>query len=118
MKAPSPDEIRLDAGLPESASFHGWLIHNPEQDDFLLKANDHHGALTFAWCPSPESAKRYNRFSRAYKALNSFELEDRAIIVASFDIGRQIIVIAPKQFHERLMTDSNNPFRASDLLKH
>ncbi|MDN4706073.1 hypothetical protein QYZ41_10235 [Vibrio parahaemolyticus] len=40
MKAPSPEEIRLDAGLPDNANFHGWLIHNPYKDDFLLKATD------------------------------------------------------------------------------
>lgn len=115
MKAPSPEQIKLDAGLPENANFHGWLIHNPDKDDFLLKATDKGAASTFAWCPSPESAKRYNRFSRAHKVLTNFELEDRAIIVASFDIGRQIIVIAPKQFNERFMADSNNPFRTSGI---
>tara|TARA_Y100000588_G_C14068726_1_gene844820 strand:- start:40 stop:393 length:354 start_codon:yes stop_codon:yes gene_type:complete len=115
MKAPSPEQIKLDAGLPENANFHGWLIHNPDKDDFLLKATDKGGASTFAWCLSPESAKRYNRFSRAYKVLTNFELEDRAIIVASFDVGRQIIVIAPSQINERFMADSRNPFRTSDL---
>lgn len=115
MNAPSPEEIRLDAGLPENANFHGWLIHNPEKDDFLLKAMDKGATSNFAWCRSPESAKRYNRFSRAYKAFNNFELQDRAIIVASFDIGRQIIVIAPKRFNERFMSSSNNPFRTLDV---
>jgi hypothetical protein len=114
MSMPNPEQIKQDAGLPESANFHGWMIHNPEQDDFLLKANDQDSVLTFAWCPSPELAKRYNRFSRATKELERFELQDRAIIVAVFDLGLQIIVIGPDELKERLSLPSDNPFRSKN----
>lgn len=113
MNVPTPEQIKSEAGLPNSANFHGWLIHNPEKDDFLLEANDKGPALTSAWCLTPESAKRYNRFARAYKALSRFELQDRAIIVAAFDIGRQIIVIAPDTFKDLMTTESGNPFRTN-----
>ncbi|EGR0771658.1 hypothetical protein P7M03_16430 [Vibrio parahaemolyticus] len=116
MNMPTPEQIKLESGLPNHANFHGWLIHNPEQDDFLLKASEHRGALAFSWCPSPESAKRYNRFARALKAIKHFELEDRAVIVASFDVGRQIVVIAPEAFKERFSVDSANPFRTNELI--
>lgn len=115
MNVPTPEQIKQEAGLPKTANFHGWLIHNPEKDDFLLKAKDKNAFMTSAWCLTPESAKRYNRFARAFKALNDLELQDRAIIVAAFDVGRQIVVIAPDAFKERLLCESNNPFRSSQI---
>ncbi|EGU42105.1 hypothetical protein [Vibrio scophthalmi] len=117
MKAPTPEQIRIEAGLPSNASFHGWLIHNPEQDDFLLVYKDNGLVISRKWCPMPEVAMRFNRFTRAYKALIRLEIEHKAIIVASFDLGNQIIVIGADTFRERFMLDSDNPFRA-DNIKH
>lgn len=114
MSIPTPEQIKLDAGLPENANFHGWLIHNPELDDFLLKSVDNGPILSFQWCRTPDSAKRYNRFVRADKALKRFELEDRAIIVAAFDLGSQVIVIGPDIYKDRMSIPSVNPFRAGE----
>ncbi|MBF4313134.1 hypothetical protein EAY03_25565, partial [Vibrio anguillarum] len=62
-----------------------------------------------AWCLSPEKALRFKQFKKAFKMLESFELSDRAMIVAAFDIGKQIMISSPNQ--EPMMADTDNPFR-------
>lgn len=115
MSIPTPEQIKLEAGLPQAANFHGWLIHNPECDDFLLKYKENAHVISKKWCKLPDTAMRFNRYSRAIKTLKNLELDNRAIIVIAFDFGSQIIVIGPDVFQERMSLPSDNPFRADHL---
>lgn len=117
MKTITPEELKRAAGLPDNANFHGWLIHNPEMDDFLHKYRDTKDALEKLWIPFPDKAMRFNRFNRALKVIQRLELQNRVIIVAAFDLGKQIIVLAPNDYKERMGLPSDNPFR-TDLIKH
>ncbi|BCK31588.1 Uncharacterised protein [Vibrio cholerae] len=107
----TPEELKKVAGLPEHANFHGWLIHSPEKDDFLLKYKEKGIAISKTWCGLPDQAMRFNRFVRALKVIELLELQNQAIIVAAFDLGRQIVVLAPNDFKERMSLPSSNPFR-------
>ncbi|SON48609.1 hypothetical protein [Vibrio tapetis] len=115
MSIPTPEQIKKDARLPENANFHGWLIHNPECDDFLLQYKERAGVISKKWCGLPDAAMRFNRYTRALKVLKNLELDDRAIIVVAFDLGSQIIVIGPDVFQDRMSLPSDNPFRAGHL---
>ncbi|EJB8542876.1 hypothetical protein MW369_003362 [Vibrio parahaemolyticus] len=115
MSTIKPEELKKAAGLPENANFHGWLIHNPEQDDFLFKYKDTKSAISKLWCGLPDQAIRFNRFARAIKVIELLELHNRAIIVAAFDLGSQIIVLAPNDFKDRMSLPSSNPFRAYSI---
>jgi|TARA_Y100000588_G_C14067592_1_gene844308 hypothetical protein len=117
MSTIKPNELKKAAGLPDNANFHGWLIHNPEQDDFLLNYKDTKSVINKLWCAVPDQAMRFNRFTRAVKLVERLELHNRAIIVAAFDLGSQIVVLAPNDFEDRMSLPSSNPFRA-DSIKH
>ena len=117
MSVIKPEELKKAAGLPDSANFHGWLIHNPEDDDFLFKFKENKAVISKLWCRLPDQAVRFNRFSRALKVVERLELQNRAIIVAAFDLGSQVIVLAPNDFKDRMSLPSSNPFRA-DSIKH
>ncbi len=58
---------------------------------------------------TPENAHRFKQFKKVSKALEQLELDDRAMIVAAFDIGRQIVIASP--YDERFEAESDNPFR-------
>ncbi|UHJ61626.1 hypothetical protein [Vibrio furnissii] len=110
-----PEELKKAAGLPENANFHGWLIHSPEKDDFLLKYKEKGPLISKTWCGLPDQAMRFNRFVRALKVIELLELQNQAIIVAAFDLGRQIIILAPNDFLDRMSLPSSNPFRADSI---
>ncbi|WP_260600786.1 hypothetical protein [Vibrio cholerae] len=71
----TPEELKKVAGLPEHANFHGWLIHSPEKDDFLLKYKEKGIAISKTWCGLPDQAMRFNRFVRALKVIELLELQ-------------------------------------------
>ncbi|CAK1875941.1 hypothetical protein [Vibrio crassostreae] len=112
-----PEELKKVAGLPESAKFHGWLIHNPEQDDFLLQYKETDAILNKIWTGLPDQAMNFNLYSEALCTIEFLELKNRAIIVVAFDLGNQVIVIAPDDFKGRMSLPSSNPFR-TDSTKH
>ena len=115
MKEPNIEQMKLDMGLPKNTFFHGFLIHNPEQDDFLLSYKSNRSENLKAYCQTPDMAFRFMKFKKAYKALQDLEIEERAIIVAAFDLNNQILIVGPDAFKERLLAESNNPFRANEV---
>lgn len=107
MKEPNVTEIKQAAGVPVNSQFLGWLIHNPIKDDFLHALREPFGTL---WTPTPEKAKSFKHYREAALTLQAHELGDKALVVASFDIGSRIMIIAPNQ-HQHFLTESDNPFR-------
>lgn len=112
MNIPSSEKIKRDSGLPDSASFHGWLIHNPKQDDFLLTYKDFGHSSHRKWHPNPEVAIRFTRFAKATKIIERLEMEGSAIVVAAFDLGSQIVVLVPPECKNVMKLPSDNIFRA------
>jgi len=115
MKEPNIEQMKLDVGLPKNTFFHGFLIHNPEQDDFLLSYKSNRSTDLKSYCQTPETAHRFMKFKKAYKALKELEIEDRAIIVAAFDLNNQILIVGPEAFKDRFLADSDNPFRTNEV---
>ncbi|RYU49581.1 hypothetical protein [Aliivibrio finisterrensis] len=95
MIEPNLTKIRLDLGLSKDVVFHGFLIHNSEKDYFFFTFTHNQILINPSCTPTPSNAFRFKRFKKAFKAFQKLELEDRAIIVASFDIGTQILISSP-----------------------
>ncbi|EGQ9187737.1 hypothetical protein O1C43_003676 [Vibrio cholerae] len=91
----TPEELKKEVELPEQANFHGWLIHSPEKNDFLLKYKVEGIEISNTWTVLPNQAMRFNRFVRALKTIERLELQNQAIIVAAFDMGHHFFVISP-----------------------
>ncbi|MBE3972588.1 hypothetical protein HJ140_24490, partial [Vibrio parahaemolyticus] len=51
MKTPTPDQIKKECGLQANAQYIGWLVHNPNQDDFLIRYH----LDSSAWCLMPDT---------------------------------------------------------------
>ncbi|MCX9562152.1 hypothetical protein IG518_06495, partial [Vibrio cholerae] len=79
MSIMTPEELKKEVGLPEQANFHGWLIHSPEKNDFLLKYKVEGIEISNTWTVLPNQAMRFNRFVRALKAIERLELQNQAI---------------------------------------
>ncbi|MCX9560755.1 hypothetical protein IG557_18155, partial [Vibrio cholerae] len=62
MSIMTPEELKKEVGLPEQANFHGWLIHSPEKNDFLLKYKVEGIEISNTWTVLPNQAMRFNRF--------------------------------------------------------
>lgn len=94
MKTPTPEEIKKECGLPDNAQYIGWLVHNPNQDDFLMAYN----LDGSAWCLLPDTAHRFESLQSASDAINQLEIAYKAIVVIAFDLDSQVVVIAPDQY--------------------
>lgn len=83
--------LRSNLKLPESAEFLGWLIYNEDKDDFLQSYSLGDHFIRKAWILSPEGAKKFSTVKKANSVLNKIEVLN-CKVVASFDIGSQILV--------------------------
>ncbi len=108
MKEPNLSELKFSVGMPKEAVFYGWLIHNPAKDDFLYTFKNTTLVTKTTWGLTPEKAHHFSRLKKAAKTLEQLELNDRAIVVAAFDTGKQIEIIAE---HEQDISAETNPFR-------
>ncbi|EGU0147485.1 hypothetical protein P3637_13240 [Vibrio parahaemolyticus] len=108
MKIPTPEQIKKECGLPSNAQFIGWLVHNPNQDDFLIRYH----LDGSAWCLMPDTAYRFESFQFASDVINQLDIANKAIVVIAFDLNNQVVVIAPEQYRNEFQSESNNPFRA------
>jgi hypothetical protein len=82
--------LKREAGLPEEATFAGYVVHVPEKEDFLAHHEDDGGVVNRAYAPTPEYAIRYADRARATAVAQS--LPRKAVVCAVFDLGRQLAV--------------------------
>jgi hypothetical protein len=108
MKTPTPEQIKKECGLPANTQYIGWLVHNPNQDDFLIRYH----LDSSAWCLMPDTAHRFESFQSASDAIKQLDIANKAIVVIAFDLDSQVVVIAPDQYRDKFQSESNNPFRA------
>ena len=111
MTEPDIVKLRQEMGLAANALFHGWLIHNPEKDDFLHSFNEGRLTTETTWTQTPDGAFDFSEFALAVYTFQLLQLKGRAVIVASFDLGEQIIIASPQVEVVTNTNDSDNPFR-------
>ncbi len=93
MKEPSIFDIKSEAGLPNDAKFLGWVIHEPNSDEYLVKYQSNTDYCVKGWGLSPEHAKYFKTMKKAVSVIRELEMEDRAIPAPAFDVGKQLIVL-------------------------
>lgn len=89
-------EIRKELGIPDTASFLGWLVYNKSKDDFLQDYGTTNIATHKYWCLIPDIAKRFKTFNEANLIMEKLEMDTNVIAVAAFDIGNQILISEPE----------------------
>lgn len=66
-------QVIKELDLPENSKFMGYVVRNPEKDEFLVKykaSNDSIGAL---WAKNPGIAKVFSQREKAKKAIKILE---------------------------------------------
>ena len=111
MSEPDISKLRKEMQLPANAVFHGWLIHNPERDDFLHSFNEGRLTTETTWTQTPDGAFDFKEFILARHIFERLQLKGKAVIVASFDLDQQIIIASPQTEASQNANDSDNPFR-------
>jgi len=92
------DELKKEMNLPETTEFLGYSIHLKNVDEFIMEYEIKPGLLTnMWWTKSPERAKHFKSLKKAEKIKKKIKPE--ANIVWVFDIGSQIVVTQPKNYH-------------------
>lgn len=89
LKQRSLADIKKEYGLPESAEFLGYGVHNVERDEFLAQFEETPATTKRAWAKDPQLALPYGEFAEAYEVSRKCKV---AIVVGMFDIGDQIYV--------------------------
>lgn len=92
MEKPTVELLRKELNLPDTAIFYGWLIYNKEKDDFLHDYKIDDLLIRKYWCLTPDTAKRFKEFDKAYSMIKKLELTDDVVVVGSFDLGKQILI--------------------------
>ncbi len=54
-KEPSQFEMKKQFNLPENAVFLGWVIHHPENDEYVVTYTSNEYMANIGWGLSPES---------------------------------------------------------------
>lgn len=88
----SINNIKKELGIPLSTPFFGWLIHNLENDDYLLKYGLSDSIIKKSWIGSPEDALKFKTQKKAELILSKLEVSSFSEVVPSFDLGSKILV--------------------------
>jgi len=78
-------------GLTDAAKFCGFVIHIPENDEFIAKIEDNGFVKIIGYSPIPDFAIKYKRYDKALKASTKCD-KYTTIIGYVFDIGDQHLV--------------------------
>jgi hypothetical protein len=78
-------------GLTDAAKFCGFVIHIPENDEFIAKIVDNGFVKLIGYSCIPDYAIKYNRYDRAIKASIKCD-KYKTVIGYLFDCGEQHFV--------------------------
>ncbi|KGE66268.1 hypothetical protein K814_0119660 [Pseudomonas fluorescens LMG 5329] len=75
--------------MPASAVFHGYVVHIPSADEFLLEFVDSDAATSRLFTNSPSQAQRFHEFEEAYHLIR----KDKGEIVSGlFETENQYLI--------------------------
>jgi len=78
-------------GLTDAAKFCGFVIHIPENDEFIAKIEDNDFVKIIGYSAIPDFAIKYKRYDKALKAATNC-VKYKPIIGYLFDCGDQHFV--------------------------
>lgn len=82
-------EIIEELGLPTNSTFHGYAVHIPASDEFLIEYRDQADSTGRKWAKTPDLAKCFPEFSDAYEIARADRSE---IVVGVFETETQFFV--------------------------
>lgn len=82
-------EIMEELGLPPESTFHGYAVHIPASDEFLIEHRDQPDSSARKWAKTPALAKCFHEFADAYQNARADRGE---IVVGVFETETQFFV--------------------------
>lgn len=79
-----------EIGLPDTAKFCGYVIHLPNEDEFVADIIETQASVVRKFCNLPELAKRYQDTKKALK--DAKHCKQETMICFLFDSGAQYFV--------------------------
>lgn len=79
-------KVKEELGLPDAAKFCGFVIHIPENDEFIGKIKETPFGKIIGYAPTPDYAIKYRRYDKAIKAAMKCD-KYRTLIGFLFDLG-------------------------------
>ena len=76
-KEPSQFEMKKQFNLPENAVFLGWVIHHPENDEYVVTYTSNEYMANIGWGLSPEKAKKFKTLKKANSVISDLEIGDK-----------------------------------------
>ncbi len=84
-------KVKNKLGLTDAAKFCGFVIHIPENDEFIARMKDEGFIKIIGYSPTPDFAIKYKRYDKALKASTKC-VKYKTIIGYLFDCGEQHFV--------------------------
>jgi hypothetical protein len=83
-------DVLQELGLPESSVFCGYVVHLPEEDEFLAVVRESAAMIHRGFSKTPETAKIYQDYKKALKEAKHCKQE--TIVCLLFDVENQFII--------------------------
>lgn len=79
-------KIKENLGLTDAAKFFGFVIHIPENDEFIGNIEETSFSKVIGYSPIPDYAIKYRRYDKAVKASKKCD-KYKTMIGYLFDLG-------------------------------
>ncbi|MGL1958685.1 MAG: hypothetical protein OCD00_15365 [Colwellia sp.] len=80
--------VRENLELPSTANFCGFVIHIPENDEFIARIENNGIVKLIGYSPIPDYAMKFRRYDKAIKTAQKCD-KYKTIIGYLFDLGKQ-----------------------------
>jgi hypothetical protein len=80
------NRMKNTLGLPICTQFCGFVIHIPENDEFIASIDENNFRKLIGYTPIPDYAIQYKRYDKAIKASSKCD-KYRTVIGYLFDLG-------------------------------
>ena len=85
------EQVKEEAGLPEDASFLGYVVHLPRENEFLAYSENSAGIVRRAFGKTPDQSKIFSKYKAAKR--EAAKCKQKAETWQLFDIGEQYVVL-------------------------
>ncbi|WP_372995630.1 hypothetical protein [Marinobacter sp.] len=85
------EEVIAELGLPPESKFMGYVVHLPNEDEFLAFLKETSTAIKRGFVKSPSGAKVYQSYKRALR--DAGKCKQKAEPNLLFDIGNHLAAV-------------------------
>ncbi|WP_081556800.1 hypothetical protein [Chromobacterium haemolyticum] len=83
-------DLIQELGLPPDSKYMGYVIHNPDQDDYLATIEERSDQTFRAYVRSQETALRFMDYAEACRVAEGITKKTQVGVL--FDVGNQLYV--------------------------